>query len=103
MANEMELDERFPESLDTDERRLDPFPWYETMRENDPVRYDEDRDCWDVFRYDDVKRVLSDHETFSSEGASDFDPVDALATTLVDVDPPEHDRLRDVVDEYFEP
>ncbi|WP_396613937.1 cytochrome P450 (plasmid) [Haloferax sp. S1W] len=99
----MELDERFPDSLDTPERRLDPFPWYETMRENEPVRYDEDRHCWDVFRYDDVKRVLTDHERFSSAGASDFDPMGMLATTLVDVDPPEHDQLRGIVDEYFEP
>jgi len=106
MSDESKIDEYLPGSLDTDERRLDPFPWYETMRENDPVRYDEDRGCWDVFRYDDVKRVLSDHETFSSAGASDFDPIDpegTLGTTLLDVDPPEHDRFRDVVDEYFEP
>ncbi len=103
MATDMDLNEPFPDSLDTAERRLDPFPWYETMRENEPVRYDEDRQCWDVFRYDDVKRVISDHETFSSVGASDFDPMDALGTTVVDVDPPEHDRLRGIVDEYFEP
>lgn len=103
MATDMGLSTRLPDGLNTTERRLDPFPWYETMRENEPVRYDEDRQCWDVFRYDDVKRVLSDHETFSSAGASDFDPMGALGTTLVDVDPPEHDRLRGVVDEYFEP
>lgn len=103
MATDMGLSTRLPDGLNTTERRLDPFPWYETMRENEPVRYDEDRNCWDVFRYDDVKRVLSDHETFSSAGASDFDPMGALGTTLVDVDPPEHDRLRGVVDEYFEP
>ncbi len=106
MSNETELNEPFPDSLGTAERRLDPFPWYETMRENEPVRYDEDRQCWDVFRYDDVKRVLSDHEIFSSAGASDFDPIDpegTLGTTLLDVNPPEHDRIRDVVDEFFEP
>ncbi|HET7325404.1 MAG TPA: cytochrome P450, partial [Halococcus sp.] len=103
MSTDMALDRRLPDGLNTTERRLDPFPWYETMRENEPVRYDEDRQCWDVFRYDDVKRVLSDHETFSSAGASDFDPMGALGTTLLDVDPPEHDRLRGVVDEYFQP
>lgn len=99
----MESIYRLPDGLDTTERRLDPFPWYETMRETEPVRRDEDRQCWDVFRYDDVKRVLSDHETFSSAGASDFDPTGDLGPTLVDVDPPDHDRLRGVVDEFFEP
>jgi cytochrome P450 len=103
MSTDMALGRRLPDGLTTTERRLDPFPWYETMRETEPVRYDEDRHCWDVFRYDDVKRVLSDHETFSSAGASDFDPMGALGTTLLDVDPPEHNRLRDVVDEYFQP
>lgn len=103
MSTDMGLDERLPDNFNTTEGRLDPFPWYETMRENEPVHYDEDRQCWDVFRYDNVKRVLSDYETFSSAGASDFDPMGTLGTTLLDVDPPEHDRLRGVVDEYFEP
>ena len=103
MSTDMGLHERLPDNFNTAEGRLDPFPWYETMRETEPVHYDEDRQCWDVFRYDNVKRVLSDYETFSSAGASDFDPMGALGTTLLDVDPPEHDRLRGVVDEYFEP
>jgi cytochrome P450 len=92
-----------PEGLSSTERLLDPFPWYEEMRETAPIRYDERRECWDVFRYDDVKRVLSDHETFSAATASDFDPSGVLGTTMVDADPPEHERLRGVVDEYFSP
>ena len=94
---------RPPDELTAEERLMDPFPWYETMRETEPVRYDESRDCWDVFRYDDVKRALSDHETFTSKGASDFDPNGNLGTLLIDEDPPEHDRLRGVVKEYFQP
>ncbi|WP_122091293.1 cytochrome P450 [Halalkalicoccus subterraneus] len=82
---------------------MDPFPWYETMRETKPVRYDERRECWDLFRYEDVKRTLSDYETFTSTGASDFDPNGNLGTLLIDEDPPEHDRLRGVVEEYFRP
>lgn len=92
-----------PDELTSPERVVNPFPWYETMRETKPVRYDENRDQWDVFRYEDVKRVLSDYETFSSVGASDFDPTGELGTLLIDEDPPEHDRLRGVVDEYFQP
>lgn len=103
MSNEMEMGMHLPAGLDSPERQLDPFPWYETMRENEPVRYDEDHQRWDVFRYDDVKRVLSDYETFSSAGVSDFDPGGALGTVMTDVDPPEHNRLRGVVDEYFKP
>lgn len=92
-----------PDELDSTERQLNPFPWYKKMRESTPVRYDETRDRWDIFRYDDVKRVLSEYETFSSMGASDIDPAGNLGTTMVDVDPPEHGRLRDAFDDYFIP
>ena len=98
-----ELDYRLPAGLQSPERRRDPFSWYEDMRNTEPVRYDEKRKRWDVFRYDDVKRVLSDYETFSSAGLSDFDSFGILGTVLVDQDPPEHDRLRGVVDEFFRP
>ena len=94
---------RPPDELTAEERLMDPFPWYETMCETEPVRYDESRDCWDVFRYEDVKRALSDYKTFTSRGASDFDPNGNLGTLLIDEDPPEHDRLRGVVEEYFQP
>ena len=94
---------RLPAEIDSRERMLDPFPWYETMRKDSPVRYDESRDRWDVFRYDDVKRVLSDHTTFSAAGASDFDVMGGLGKTMADTNPPEHERLRGVVDDYFTP
>ena len=94
---------KLPSGLESSQRRVDPFAWYEEMRRTDPVRYDEERQRWDVFRYDDVKRVLSDYETFSSAGLSDFDSFDILGTVLVDENPPEHDRLRGVVDEFFQP
>ncbi|EMA37188.1 cytochrome P450 [Halococcus hamelinensis 100A6] len=94
---------KLPSGLEPSQRRVDPFTWYETMRSTEPVRYDEERERWDVFRYDDVRRVLSDYETFSSAGLSDFDSFDVLGTVLVDENPPEHDRLRGVVDEFFQP
>ncbi len=94
---------KLPSGLEPAQRRVDPFTWYETMRSTEPVRYDDERERWDVFRYDDVRRVLSDYETFSSAGLSDFDSFDILGTVLVDENPPEHDRLRGVVDEFFQP
>lgn len=94
---------KLPSGLEPSQRRVDPFTWYETMRSTEPVRYDEERERWDIFRYDDVRRVLSDYETFSSAGLSDFDSFDVLGTVLVDENPPEHDRLRGVVDEFFQP
>ncbi|WP_136716729.1 cytochrome P450 [Halorientalis salina] len=56
-----------PEALSTRAARLEPFDWYREMRAETPVRYDDDRRVWDVFRYDDVRRVLADSETFAAD------------------------------------
>lgn len=47
----------------------DPFPSYAALRAEAPVMYDERIGFWVVSRYDDVKAVLKDWETFSSANA----------------------------------
>lgn len=54
------------EELDTKEKKLNPFPIYNQLRQAAPVRFDKSRSCWDVFRYDDVHRILKDPTIFSS-------------------------------------
>ncbi|WP_135825209.1 cytochrome P450 [Halorussus ruber] len=100
----------FPEELQDRESWLEPFDWYREMREDDPVRYDPDRQTWDVFRYDDVKAILDDDEAFSVNPrlASDFvepdNPGEGLIfDTMLFQDPPRHDELRSVVDDEFQP
>jgi cytochrome P450 len=100
---------RVPDPISSPAGQLNPYPWYKEMRNTAPVRYDDTRDCWDVFQYDDVNEIITDHETFSSAfdddlltGPSDDSAVD-LAETMIMRDPPEHERLRGVVDEYFRP
>lgn len=100
----------FPEELQSRESWLEPFDWYREMRDEDPVRYDSHRESWDVFRYEDVKRVLDDDETFSVNPrlADDFvepeNPGEGLIfDTMLFQDPPRHDELRGVVDDAFQP
>lgn len=100
----------FPEALTSREAWLEPFDWYQEMRERAPVRYDTTRESWDVFRYDDVKAVLDDDKTFSvnPRNAADFqEPEEAgqglIFDTMLFQDPPRHDELRGVVDEAFKP
>jgi cytochrome P450 len=100
----------FPDELESRESWLEPFDWYREMRDNDPVRFDADRGSWDVFRYDDVKRILDDDETFSANPrlADDFvepdNPGEGLIfDTMLFQDPPRHDELRSVVDDQFQP
>jgi cytochrome P450 len=86
-----------PAALQDPEARLDPFDWYERMRSTEPVQYDPTRDCWDVFSYEDVQHVLSDHETYLSEAHPDRE------NTMSNADPPLHTRLRDPVEKFFKP
>jgi cytochrome P450 len=99
---------RPPTELRDRERQLAPFDWYAEMRRNEPVRYDERRNIWDVFRYEDVDRVLSDYDAFTSgvRNATEvsFDEDDqAFNRTMINMEPPEHDRLRGFADERFRP
>ncbi len=85
------------------EQLLNPFPWYKTMRENSPV-YQSEPGVWHVFRYDDVKRVLSDFTEFSSGfhgGAPD--PSHPIGSSLIAMDPPRHNQLRSLVSQAFTP
>jgi cytochrome P450 len=85
----------------TEEHLLNPFHWYSNMRATDPVHYYEQYGIWQVFRYDDVQRVLSDYVTFSSSlrGPSQ----DPLSTSLISMDPPRHRQLRNIVTQAFTP
>ncbi|WP_435364651.1 cytochrome P450 [Haloarchaeobius sp. DYHT-AS-18] len=98
-----------PQALSTPESWLDPFEWYAEMRETEPVHWDADRECWDVFRHADVSAVLSDPETFSSDPRNASNEAfrraseDVEMETMLGSDPPKHEHLRGVVEEHFRP
>jgi cytochrome P450 len=94
----------------------DPFSAYASLRAEEPVMYDERIDCWVVTRYDDIKAVFGDWETFSSENAQapvrergpkaskimadgGFTAYSGLSARV----PPEHTRIRNVVSKAFTP
>ena len=79
------------------------------MRATQPVFQRPDWGGWQVFRYADVSRVLSEHATFSSdarrmaqlEGSQgDADP---LGSSILQMDPPRHRQLRNLVSQAFTP
>ncbi|MCW3792408.1 cytochrome P450 [Paenibacillus sp. LS1] len=82
--------------LESLEERLSPFQVYAELRDNTPVRYDEHRECWDVFGYEDVKYVLKNPKLFSSAR-------DRANTSMLTTDPPKHKQLRDLVNQAFTP
>ncbi|KAA6447661.1 cytochrome P450 [Bacillus swezeyi] len=79
-----------------------PFPWYEKMRREWPVYYDEDSKFWSVFLYEDVKRVASDKDFFSNQFPQ-LEAGNTFAKTMLRMDPPKHTRIRSIVNKVFTP
>jgi len=85
------------------EMQLNPYPMYARMRSQDPVSHNRDLNLWSVFRYDDVRTVLSDHAHFSSQfGGRRRDPQEQ-GGNLITSDPPRHTQLRSLVNRAFTP
>lgn len=92
------------------EYQRDPYPFYATMRRDHPVAYDERSGFWAVYRYDDVRHVITDHDTFSSDRTRMLTGADPemtervrVGSSLVGTDPPRHRLLRDLVSRAFTP
>jgi cytochrome P450 len=78
------------------------YSWFADMRSHQPVFYNEEMQLWQVFRYEDVLTVLTDYNRFSSRPLMRF-AGGFLRETLVSKDPPEHRKLRNLVNQAFTP
>ncbi|WP_150306154.1 cytochrome P450 [Pseudomonas saliphila] len=68
---------------------------YDAMRAQCPVAWSEYQH-WTLFKHADVKRVLDDHETFSSAASSHLSVPNGM-------DPPAHTPYRQLIEPYFSP
>jgi cytochrome P450 PksS len=97
--------------------KADPFPFYARLRAESPVHRVTLRggmSAWLVTRYDDVVAVLRD-ERFAKDRLTALTPDQLrkqpwvppmfrpLARNMLDLDPPDHDRLRALVQKAFTP
>lgn len=93
-----------------------PFGSYARMRQEEPVMYDERIDYWVITKYEDIKAVFDNWEVFSSEntaapvrGYGDpakrvFEEGDhTVYSGLSSRRPPEHTRIRAIVQKAFTP
>ncbi len=85
-----------------------PYATFNRLRAEDPVHWtDEEHGSgfWSVFRYDDCLTVSREVGTFTSSKGIRLEEMDAEQTearrTLMEFDPPEHTRLRRLVNRGF--
>ncbi|MGG0288237.1 cytochrome P450 [Peribacillus butanolivorans] len=88
-----------------------PYAWCKQMLENDPVSYHEGTNTWNVFKYEDVKRVLSDYKYFTSErqrttisvGTDSKEGSAPEKIKITEADPPVHRKRRSLLAAAFTP
>jgi cytochrome P450 len=93
---------------------VDPFPFYTQAREQEPIFYSPNLDYWVITRYDDVKAVFRDLETFSStiSGTPMREPSPEVKQILREGGfkvysgltgrmPPDHTRIRSFISKAF--
>ncbi|MCH8161432.1 MAG: cytochrome P450, partial [Chloroflexi bacterium] len=84
-----------------------PFDIFKELRENEPVYWnpqDDGTGFWVITRYDDVVETSLDHESYlSGHGVFIDDSVGGSELMLVNMDPPKHSGLRNLVSTGFTP
>ncbi len=91
-----------------------PYPFYKELRETAPIFFYEPWGKWIVTRYEDVNALLRDRrlgrvlenlreedlfETFGAEAAFEVSRIGSL----LEIEPPDHTRVRDVFHQTFTP
>jgi cytochrome P450 len=97
--------------------KADPYPTYAELRSTAPVHRVElpdGRGVWLITRYDDVQAVLKDgrfvkdwRSALTPEQLAQVPPIpevmEPLSRNMLDMDPPDHERLRALVSKAFTP
>ena len=108
-ATELDLDLKALASV------YDPFPVYRWLRDHEPLHWSRSLNAWAVTRYADVLRIFEQPLVFSSDRfrkvdekyASRRPAVQAVGAILDDWlvfrDPPDHTRLRSLLQKSFTP
>jgi cytochrome P450 len=88
--------------LFSDEMRRNPYPVYDQLRCVSPLFHLAPFDLWMVFDFDGVKRVLVDHDAFSSD-LSHVPGQGNPGQWFIFFDPPRHTKLRALISKAFTP
>src|SRR5579859_8097934 len=80
--------------------RLNPFPWFQHMRQHAPVMFDDRFGSWSAFKYNDAQQVLSNYAVYSSQNSESNQGIDV---SILNMDPPRHRQLRALAAQAFTP
>jgi len=84
--------------------RRDPYPYYAALRRDQPVyRIEALGGAYAISRYEDVLFAVTRHDLFSSTGFSGTNIDGRPAKMMIFTDPPDHTRLRNLVNRGFTP
>lgn len=111
------IESAIKENLENGRYYSDPYPLFDELRESAPVHYSSTIAGWLLTKYEDVDRVLRDHELFSSKGRvthllKKLPPETQRRLTLLNShfaiglahsDAPEHRRIRSLLSQSFTP
>ena len=84
----------------------DPQTIYRRMREEAPVYYNQEYDFYALTRHEDVAAAFKDFETYTSTRGVDLQAVksgEPPPMSIIMMDPPEHRRMRSLVNKVFTP
>jgi cytochrome P450 len=81
----------------------DPHPTYRWLRDDAPVYHNERIGFWALSRFDDVLAGLHDPVTYTSTGGVAIEHTDSALKSMIEMDPPEHTRMRKLIARRFSP
>ena len=103
-------------NLQREEIRVNPYPFYEQLREHDPVHWDEMLGFWVFSRYGDIDALYTDDRFSRAQGLMrGFDRLSeserqlvqpvyhSFSKTVFYADPPYHTHLRGLMNHAFTP
>ena len=88
------------DTINDSEFLLDPGEFYARMRRDMPLIYIPETQSWMVFRYDDVQRILTEFNTFSSKLKFPVEQKD-FTQSMNFMDPPRHKSVRALAQQSF--
>lgn len=103
-------------NLQREEIRVNPYPFYEQLRTQDPVHWDEELGFWILTRYADIHSLYTDERFSRAQGLlRGFDRLSieeqkiakpiyhSFSKTMFYADPPYHTHLRGLMNNAFTP